>query len=176
MRRIVLALLTADGSPGPSARTNCYRGPSHHFEKPPATGPSVVTAWNPRPSIEQKTTIRIATLRCGQTCPRPCGRRLSRTQRAAVGKQPSPTVAGCLNSIPVYRQAGRSGQDPGLVSLLEFPSSGQTTARLRIYMLRRLVDRMRKHAGRIGRAIRRGELPASIHRARTTTEIDPRIE
>jgi len=127
-----------------------------------------------RRSIEQKA--RPTSRPCAQTYPRPCGRRLSRTQRAAVGKQPSPTASGCLSSIPVHRTAGRSGRDPGLVSLLEFRSSGQTTAGLRIYMLRHLVDRMRKHAGRIGRAIRRGELPASIRSARTTTDIVPRIE
>ena len=72
-------------------------------------------------SIEQKT--RATSRPCAQTYPRPCGRRLSRTQRAAVGKQPSPTASGCLSSIPVHRTAGRSGRDPGLVSLLDFRSS-----------------------------------------------------
>lgn len=91
---------------------------------------------------------RSASGSCAQTCPRSRGRRLSRTQRAAVGKQPSPTASGCLNSIPAHRPAGRSGQDPGLVSLLEFLSSGQTTAGLRIYMLWRPIHLVRKHARR----------------------------
>jgi hypothetical protein len=115
-------------------------------DAPSDAGPFIVRTSRP---VDQSSRRRRATSRpCAQAYPRPRGRRLSRTQRAAVGKQPSPTASGCLNSIPVHRPAGRSGRDPGLVSLLEFLSSGQTTAGLRIYILWRRFDVVRKHARR----------------------------